>query len=114
MVSERLLTAPRLCGPLFSNITRAAQEHLPAPLTGAGSLTVTITNTLAASTIISAGQAVSDLSFTLSNAPGILGNTTSSTPMLTLGNPCDGRGEGAPPPGGQGLFSIVGRLRHQK
>jgi hypothetical protein len=92
----------------------AAQEHLPAPLTGAGSLTVTITNTLAASTIISAGQAVSDLSFTLSNAPGILGNTTSSTPMLTLGNPCDGRGEGAPPPGGQGLFSIVGRLRDQK
>lgn len=49
--------------------------------TGAGFLSVTITNTLAASQIRSAGQAVSDLSFTLSNAPGILG-TTSATGQL--------------------------------
>ena len=42
--------------------------------TGAGFLSVTITNTLAPSQIISAGQTVSDLSFTLSNAPGTLWN----------------------------------------
>jgi hypothetical protein len=87
-------------------------------VTGAGSLTVTITNTLAASTIISAGQAVSDLSFTLSNAPGILGNVTatgtfatfngSTTPTLTAGTPARWLGEGPPPPAGQGAFSIVG------
>src|SRR6266550_3767149 len=46
--------------------------------TSSGLLSVTITNTLAASTIISAGQAVSDLSFTLSNAPGTLGATTAT------------------------------------
>ena len=49
--------------------------------TGAGFLSVTITNTLAASQIRSAGQAVSDLIFTLSNAAGNLG-TTSATGQL--------------------------------
>ena len=38
--------------------------------TSAGSLAVMLSNTLAAKQIMSAGQAVSDLSFTLSNAPG--------------------------------------------
>ena len=46
--------------------------------TSAGFLSVTITNTLAPSQIRSAGQAVSDLSFTLSNAPGTLGNTSAT------------------------------------
>ena len=41
-------------------------------ITSANSLTVTLSNTLAASVIRSAGQTVSDLSFTLSNAPGTL------------------------------------------
>ena len=52
--------------------------HFPRALTfttSAGQLLVTITNTLAPSQIISSGQAVSDLSFTLSTAPGTLGNT---------------------------------------
>ena len=44
--------------------------------TSTGSLTVTLSNTLAANVIRSAGQAVSDLSFTLSNAPGTLGATS--------------------------------------
>lgn len=46
--------------------------------TGAGVVQVTLTNTLSASTIISVGQTVSDLSFTFSNAPGALGMTSAS------------------------------------
>ena len=46
--------------------------------TSTGLLTVTLSNTLAANVIRSAGQAVSDLSFTLSNAPGTLGATTAT------------------------------------
>lgn len=45
---------------------------------GSGTLTVTLTNTLAANVIRSAGQALSDISFTLSNAPGTLGTTSAS------------------------------------
>jgi hypothetical protein len=43
--------------------------------TSDGSLSVTISNLLSAAAIRSSGQAVSDLIFTLSNAPGTLGNT---------------------------------------
>ena len=81
--------------------------------TGSGSLSVTLTNLLSAATIVSAGQTVSDLRFTLSNAPGALGATSATgtfatfngtaTPTLTAGNPT--RWVGA---GGQGMFSIVG------
>ena len=81
--------------------------------TSSGLLSVTITNDLSASTIISAGQAVSDLSFTLSNAPGTLGATTatgtfatfsgSDTPTLAPGSPTRWLEAG-----GQGNFSIVG------
>jgi hypothetical protein len=86
--------------------------------TNAGLLSVTITNLLSAATIVSAGQAVSDLSFTLSNAPGPLGATTATgtfatfsgtaTPTLAAGSPVRWLGQGPPPPGGQGFFSIVG------
>ena len=86
--------------------------------TSSGLLGVTITNNLSASTIISAGQAVSDLSFTLSNAPGTLGATTANgtfatfsgtaTPTLSSGEPLRWLGQGPPPPGGTGFFSIVG------
>ena len=65
--------------------------------TTSGLLVVTIINHLGASTIISSAQAVSDLSFTLSNAPGTLGATTANgtfatfsrtaTPTLAAGNP---------------------------
>ena len=81
--------------------------------TSTGLLTVTLSNTLAANVIRSAGQAVSDLSFTLSNAPGTLGTTSatgtfatfngSTTPTLAAGNPI--RWLGAD---GQGSFSIIG------
>ena len=53
--------------------------------TSSGLLSVTITNTLAASLIRSAGQTVSDLSFTLSNAPGTLGATTATGQLANIG-----------------------------
>jgi len=86
--------------------------------TNAGLLQVTITNLLSPTQMVSAGQAVSDLSFTLSNAPGTLGPTLatgtfatfsgSTTPTLAAGNPVRWLGQGPPPPGGTGFFSIVG------
>ena len=86
--------------------------------TNTGFLSVTLSNTLASSVIRSAGQTVSDLSFTLSNAPGTLGATTAmgqlanigagGTVSNVLGSPVRWLGQGAPPPGGQGSFSIVG------
>jgi hypothetical protein len=86
--------------------------------TNAGLLQVTITNLLSPTQIVSAGQAVSDLSFTLSNAPGTLGPTLatgtfanfsgSATPTLATGFPVRWLGQGPPPPGGTGFFSIVG------
>ena len=82
-------------------------------ITSAGLLSVTITSGLSPTQIVSAGQAVSDLSFTLSNAPGTLGTTTatgtfatfsgSDTPTLAPGSPTRWLGAG-----GQGNFSIVG------
>ena len=88
--------------------------------TSAGFLSVILSNTLAASVIRSAGQTVSDLSFTLSNAPGTLGATTATGQLANIGaggavtnvngspSPLRWLGQGAPPPGGQGSFSIVG------
>jgi len=86
--------------------------------TTSGLLAVTITNHLGASTIISSAQAVSDLSFTLSNAPGTLGATTATgtfatfsgtaTPTTAPGAPVRWLGQGPPPPGGTGFFSIIG------
>ena len=52
--------------------------------TGAGVVTVTLSNTLAASLFVSSGQALSDFSFTLSNAPGTLGATTASGQMGSI------------------------------
>ena len=86
--------------------------------TGAGVIDITLTNDLAASVIRSAGQALSDISFTLSNAPGTLGTTTatgqqgdvSGTGLVTFttGSPVRFLGMGPPPPGGRGTFSITG------
>src|SRR5690349_21708239 len=41
--------------------------------TNAGVLTIVLTNTLAASSLKSQGQALTDVTFTLNNAPGTLG-----------------------------------------
>jgi hypothetical protein len=79
-------------------------------------LSVTITNLLSPTQIVSAGQTVSDLIFTLSNAPGMLGTTTASGQLANIGaggsvtnvsgSPLRWLGQG--PPGGTGFFSIVG------
>jgi hypothetical protein len=84
--------------------------------TSAGLLSVTITNLLSPTQIVSAGQTVSDLIFTLSNAPGMLGTTTASGQLANIGaggsvtnvsgSPLRWLGQG--PPGGTGFFSIVG------
>jgi PEP-CTERM motif-containing protein len=81
--------------------------------TGNGVIDVTLTNLLSASVIRSAGQALSDISFTLSNAPGALGATSASgqlgnvsgTGVVTYVAGSPTRWLGA---GGQGQFSIVG------
>jgi len=49
-----------------------------------GQIQVTITNLLNAATIISIGQAVSDISFTLSNAPGTVGNATAAGQLVDV------------------------------
>ena len=86
--------------------------------TSAGLLSVTITNGLSPTQIVSAGQTVSDLIFTLSNAPGMLGATSATGQLANIdadgsvtnvsGSPLRWLGQGPPPPGGQGTFSIVG------
>jgi hypothetical protein len=52
----------------------------------AGEIQVTITNLLSAATIISIGQAVSDLSFTLSNAPGTDTSNTAVGQLADVAN----------------------------
>ena len=86
--------------------------------TGNGFIDVTLTNTLAASAIVSAGQALSDISFTLSNSPGTegtltasgqLGNLNSSNQVTyTTGSAVRFIGMGPPPPGGIGTFTVTG------
>jgi len=81
-------------------------------VTSAGQLQITLTNTLSASVIQSAGQALSDISFTLSNAPGTLGSMTASgqegnistTGVVTYTSGTPGRFLGS----GGGTFSITG------
>jgi len=88
--------------------------------TGAGFIDVTLTNTLAPSAIVGAGSTISDISFTLSNAPGTqgtltasgqLGNVTGITPgvvAFTTGSPVRFIGQGPAPPGGSGTFTVTG------
>jgi hypothetical protein len=86
--------------------------------TSAGQVAVTISNLLSPTDIRSVGQTVSDLSFTLSNAPGTLGTRSASGQLANIGaggsvstvggSPVRWVGLGPPPPGGQGTFSING------
>jgi hypothetical protein len=81
--------------------------------TGAGQVSVTITNDLLASAIRSAGQTVSDLIFTLSNAPGTLGGTSAVGQLANIGaGGTETNVAGTPTrwlgAGGQGSFSISG------
>src|SRR5262245_17484369 len=86
--------------------------------TSAGLLSVTITNGLSPIQIVSAGQTVSGLSFSLSDAPGTLGTTSASGQLANIGGPGQAfihnvpgdpvrwLGQGPPPPGGTGFFNI--------
>jgi hypothetical protein len=86
--------------------------------TGGGFIDVTLTNTLTASQIISAGQALSDISFTLSNAPGTQGALTAAGQLGNLGaggvvtdtsgSPVRFIGMGPAPPNGTGTFTVSG------
>jgi len=88
--------------------------------TGAGFIDVTLTNTLAPSAIVGAGSELSDVRFTLSNAPGAQGNlsatgqlgdiagTTPSVVTFTTGSPVRFIGKGPPLPGGTGTFTVTG------
>jgi len=86
--------------------------------TGAGSISVTLTDLLTPAQVLSAGQALSDLSFTLSNAPGTQGALTASGQLANIGTggtvtnvsgtPVRFIGEGPPPPGGSGTFTVTG------
>ena len=70
------------------------------------------------SLLISAGQALSDLSFTLSNAPGTQGTLTASGQLANIGaggtvtdvsgTPVRWIGQGPPPHGGSGTFTVSG------
>jgi len=83
--------------------------------TSAGQIQVVLSNDLAANVIRSAGQAVSDITFTLSNnagtvgatnASGQLGNAEAGTPVdYVSGSPTRWLGAG-----GQGDFSVVGAV----
>ena len=53
--------------------------------TGAGSISVTLTDLLTPAQVLSAGQALSDLQFTLSNAPGTQGTLTASGQLADRG-----------------------------
>ncbi|HEX3572896.1 MAG TPA: PEP-CTERM sorting domain-containing protein [Acidobacteriaceae bacterium] len=80
--------------------------------TSAGSLQVTLTDLLSASVIRSQGQALSDITFTLSNAAGTLGTTSASGQLgnvsstgvvtYTTGTPTRWLGTGG------GAFSVSG------
>lgn len=82
-------------------------------VTGTGTLQLTLDNTLSSSVIRSSGQALSDITFTLSNAAGTLG-TTSATGQL--GNVSTGGAitdvSGSPTrwlgASGQGMFTVSG------
>lgn len=91
-----------------------------------GQIVVTLTNTLSAALFVSAGQALSDISFTLGSAPGSLVGSSaagqfgdaSGTPVTVTyvatdtfngdATPLRWLGQGPPPNGGSGFFSIVG------
>jgi len=87
--------------------------------TSAGHIDITLTDTLAASLFHSQGQALSDLIFTLSNAPGTQGtltatgqeeniNPTTGVVTFVSGAPSRLVGQGPPPPGGTGTFNVSG------
>jgi len=80
-VSTLLIAAPsaNAAAITFSGSGTSSDGNLAASgifTTNSGNIVITLTNTLLASAIVSPGQALSDVTFTLSNAPGALGTAT--------------------------------------
>jgi hypothetical protein len=91
-----------------------------------GQIVITLTNTLGAGVIVSAGQALSDISFTISGpAPSLNGSSagsfqfgdingsgvvtyTATDSFNGISSPLRWLGKGPSPPNGMGDFSIVG------
>jgi hypothetical protein len=88
------------------------------PFTFGGVVNLGILNTLNEDQLVSAGQALSGFSFTLSNAPGIqlpggVSGTNANvgadgTVTYLPETPLRWIGEGPPPPGGTGTFTVSG------
>ena len=86
--------------------------------TKAGEIDITLTNTLPLSSFGGQGQTVSDLSFTLSNAPGTQGTLSVSGQLIDIsgtglvtdvsGSPLNFIGQGPAAPGNTGSFSVSG------
>jgi hypothetical protein len=105
-----------VCGGAELGAACAAEAAIT---TGTGSISVTITYTMVTpGGILNAGQALSDLSFTLSNAPGTQGTLTASGQLANIGaggtvtdvsgSPVRWIGQGPSPPGGSGTFTVSG------
>jgi hypothetical protein len=89
--------------------------------TSQGQMVVTLTNNLSASSIVSSGQGISDIQFTLGNTSGTvnysatgssvsgqIGNIDSSnTVTYVSGDPLRWLGQGPPPPNGMGTVPSV-------
>jgi hypothetical protein len=98
-VSLRWLTALALAGALFSPSTACADLWIASgtgtggdgPISGsanftisAGQIQVVVTNLLSATASLNQGEAVSDVKFTISDAPGALGGTTAAGQLVNL------------------------------
>jgi hypothetical protein len=105
--------------PSGSSDTDGPVSGSAAFMTGAGQISITLTDTLAPSLFHSQGQALSDLIFTLSNAPGTQGalsatgqeedvNPTTGAVTFVSGSPSRLVGQGPPPPNGSGTFNVSG------
>ena len=90
-----LATRPAEASPInFTASGTGSDGALNAEATfiiSAGEIQVTIGNLLDPKTIISIGQSVSDLSFTLSNAPGTLSKATASGQLVDVDNGAGGK-----------------------
>jgi len=117
------LVSPGRADMLFTASGTGSDGALSASadfVAGNGQLTITLANLLTPSQIGAAGQALSDVSFTLSNSPGTVGSRSATGTLATIdanGNvtsPTPGAsiprwvGLGPPPPGGTGTFTVNG------
>jgi hypothetical protein len=112
LVSLLLLSVPSAADQITYTATGTGLSAQADFTTSNGLLTVTLTNTLALNDLISSGQALSDITFTLSNTAGTLGSVSASGQQGTVddsglvtyvaGSPTRFLGQGG------GLFTVNG------